>query len=116
MQSFIFPPKIVSEMNEAGQRNHRQLTPHSLYMCIRAVLKLINELHASVDTGVVLGVAIAIINMNTAPNVGVVNSPLDEPILLLPLPHTHSTLPPELVLVSTGIPEANMHMRMNGRT
>ena len=101
MQSLFFPPKIVSEMNEVDQRNHLQLTPCSLYTCIRAVLKLINELHASVDAGVVLGVAIAIINMNTAPNVGVVNSPLDEPILLLPLPHTHSTLPPELVLVST---------------
>ena len=94
MQSFIFPPKIVSEMNEAGQRNHRQLTPHSLYMCIRAVLKLINELHASVDAGVVLGVlAITIINMNTAPNAGVVDFLLDKPPILIPLPHVQSTLP-----------------------
>ena len=93
MQSFIFPPKIVSEMNEAGQRNHQQLTLHSLYTCIRAVLKLINELHASADAGVVLGVAITIINTNTAPNVGIVDFLLDKPPILIPLPHVQSTLP-----------------------
>ena len=116
MQSFIFLPKIISEMNEADSHNHWQLTPRSIHTYIRAVLKLINKLHASVDAGVVLGVAIVIININTAPNVGVVDFPLDEPPILLPLPHTQSTLPRELVFVSTIIPEANLYIRMDGRT
>ena len=42
MQSLIFPPEIVSEMNEADHCNHQILTPHSLYKYIIAVLKPLN--------------------------------------------------------------------------
>ena len=112
MQSFIFPPEIISEMNKADQRHHRTLTPRSLYTCIRSVLKLVNKLNANV----VLGEAIVITNMNTAPNSGVVDFPLDELPILLPLPPTQSNLPHEIVLYRTGIPEENLHIKMNERT
>ena len=49
------------------------------------MLKLINSLLASVDASVLPGGAIVIINMKTAPNTGVVDFPLDEPPILLPL-------------------------------
>ena len=111
MESFIFPPQIVSEMNKADQRHHRTLTPHSLYTCIRVVLKLVNELN--VDG--VLGVAIAITNMNTAPNAGVVYLPLDKPPIILSLSPTQSNLHHEILLYRTKIPEENLHIRMNGR-
>ena len=62
-------------------------------MCVRAVVKLINKLHTRVDEGVVLGVAITIINTNTAPNVGIVDFLLDKPPILIPLPYAQSTLP-----------------------
>ena len=84
-------------------------------MSIKAVLKLINKLHTSACAEDVLGVAIAILNMNTKPNASVVYFPLHEPPILLPLPHAQSTLPCELVLVSTTIPEANLHMIMDGK-
>ena len=111
MQSFIFSPGIVSDMNEVDQRNHRQLTPRSLYTCIRAVIKLINKQHA----GVILGVEISITNMNTSPNVGVVDFLLNEPPILFPLPPAQSNLPHDIVLYNTGIPETNLHIRMNER-
>ena len=93
-------------MNTADQRNHRQLTPRCLYTCIRAVLKLVNKL----DAGVVLGVAIVITNINTAPNAGVLDFPLDKPSILLSLPPTQSNLPHKMVLHRTGIPEEKLHI------
>ena len=98
MQVLIFPTKIVSKMNDMNQRNHRKLTPRSLYTCIRAVLRLINKEYASVVLA------------------GVVDCPLDKSPILLPLPLAQSKLPNELVLFSTIIPVANLYIRMNGRT
>ena len=75
-----------------------------------------NKLHTSVDAGVVLGVPIVILNMNTGPNTNVVDFTLHKPPILLPLPRIQSTLPHELVLVRATILEVNLHMRMDGRT
>ena len=83
-------------MNEADWRQHRTLMPGSLYTCIRAraVLRLVNKL----DTNVVFGVAVAITNMNTAPDANLVECLLNEPPVLFPLPSTQSNLPQEIVL------------------
>ena len=102
-------------MNEADHRNYWQLTSCSLYTSITAVLKLMNTPHASIYAGVLIGICIAILNMNTLPNTNVVDFPLHEPSILFPLPRAQSTLPHELVLVGTTIPEVNLHMRMHGR-
>jgi hypothetical protein len=95
MQAFIFPPKIVSEMNDADRRHHRTITPGSLYTCIRAVLKLVNEL----DYDVVFGVAVAITNMNTVQDANIVDLLTNEPPVLFPMPApTQPNLPHEIVL------------------
>ena len=112
MQSFVIPHDIVSEMNKTDNRHHNALTLCSLYTCIRAVLKQVNELNADV----VLGVVIAIANMNTAPDARVVDFPLNKLPFLLPLSPTQSNLPQEIVLHRTGIPKENLYIRMNRRT
>ena len=45
MQSFIFPPEIVHEMDEADQHNYRHLTLNAFYTSIKAVIKLMHELN-----------------------------------------------------------------------
>ena len=75
-----------------------------------------DKLHTNINAGVVLSVDIAILNMNMLPHRNVVGFPLHKPPILLPLPRVQSTLPHELVLVQTTIPEVNLHMRMHGRT
>ena len=89
MQSLLSLPHFLFEMNKADHRHYRTLTPHSLYMCIRAVLELVNTPNADI----VLSVDIATMNMNTALDTSVVDFPLNEPPILLPLPPTQSNLP-----------------------
>ena len=60
VQLFIFPLEIVHGMDKEDQCNYRQLTPSALYTSIKAVLKLMNKLHVSIDAGVVLGIYVAI--------------------------------------------------------
>ena len=98
MQLFIFPSKIVSEMN-------------SFHTCIRAVLKLVTKL----DVDVVLVVAIAITSMKTSLNANVMDFLLNEPPFLHPLPPTQANLPQEIVLHETGIQEDNPHIRLGDR-
>ena len=93
MQSFISPPEIVHEMDNADQRDYRQLTPSALYTSIKAMIKLLHELNKRIDAGVVLGGCVAILNMNSMPNTNILELPLHKPRILLPLPRTHSTLP-----------------------
>ena len=79
MQSFIFPPETVHEMDRVGQRNYWQLTPNVLYTSTKAVLKLLHELKKRINAGVVLGICVAILNMNTIPNTNALELPLHEP-------------------------------------
>ena len=63
-----------------------------------------------------LGVCVAILNMNLIPNTNLLELPHHEPPILLPLPRVHSTLAQELILIGTRIPDAHLDMRMDGRT
>ena len=74
------------------------------------------ELNKRINAGVVLGVCVAMLNMDSMPNTNVLELPLHEPRILLPLPHVHSTVPQEIVLVRSRIPDKYLHMGMKGRT
>ena len=112
MQSFIFPPEIVHEMDKADHRNYRQLTPSALYTSTKAVLKLMNKFHANNNTGIVLGVWVVILNMNMLPNTNILELSMHKPKILLPLKISQSTLPQELILIGTTIPEVHLYTRM----
>ena len=116
MQSFVIPPEIVHEMDKADRRNYRKLTPSARYTGIKAVPKLVHKLNKRIDTGIVLGVFVAILNMNATPNTHVLDLPLHELQILLPLPRAQSTLPQELLLTGTRIPDTHLDMGLNGRT
>ena len=70
-QSFIFPPEIFREMDEADHCDCREFTPSALYTSIKAVIKLMYDLNKRIDAGIVLGVCVAILNMISMPNTNV---------------------------------------------
>ena len=80
MQSFIFPPEIVHEMDAADHRANREITPSALYTSIKAVITLMNGLNGIIEAGAMYGVSVAsvcvtIINMNPMSNTSVLDPP-----------------------------------------
>ena len=73
MQSFIFPPEIVQEMDAADHYANWEITPSALYTSINAAIMLMNELNGIIKAGTtrsvcVASMCVAIINMNPMPN------------------------------------------------
>ena len=79
MQPFIFPPEIVHEMDEAVHCDYREFTLSALYTSIKAMTKLMYDLNESIGAGVVLGLCMAILNMNSIPNTNLLELPLHKP-------------------------------------
>ena len=79
MQSFIFPAEIVQEMDAADHRANQEITPSALYTSIKAVITLMYELNKIIEAGVVLGIGVAILNMNSMPNTTVLELPHHRP-------------------------------------
>ena len=119
MQSLIFPPNTVSDILNADHCHHRNMTPCSLYACIRGIIKLGNKL----DPNIVFGLAIAINNTNTN-TVNIVYfppqnfpPPNNKPQVLLPLPApTQSSLSNEIVLRQIEVQERNLRVSLGNRT
>ena len=56
-------------MNDVDCGHHRNILPTSLYVSIRAVIRLVNGL----DSNIVFGVGVAITNMNTTTYINIVD-------------------------------------------
>ena len=56
MQSFIFPPEIVQEMDAADHRAKREITHSALFTSIKAGVTLMSGLNGIIEAGVVHGV------------------------------------------------------------
>ena len=115
MQSFVFMIEIVHEMDAVDHCANREIRSSALYTSIQAVSKLMYELNKIIGAGVVLGVCVAILNMNSMPNTTLLELPHQETRILLPLHRAYSTLPQELVLTGTRIPDAYLDMGMDVR-
>ena len=119
MQSYIFPPEIIQEMDAADHHANWEIAPSALYT--RAVTTLMNRLNGIIEVGAMhgvcmAGVCVAILNMNLMSNMNVLEPPCRVPQILLSPLQRQSTLPHELSLRGTRIPDANLDMGMDGRT
>ena len=115
LQSFIFPSEIFHEMDEADYHDCRQLTSSACYTSTKAVIKQMCKVKEIIDAGFVLGICVAVANMNSMPNTNVLEPSLHKPRILLPLPRAQSTLPQELALTGTRIPDAYLDMGICGQ-
>ena len=91
-------------------------TPIVLYTSTKVVIKLMYKLSKRIEAGAVRGVCVAIPNMNSMPNTNILELPHHKPQILLPWPRAQSTLPQELILTGTRIPDAHLDMGMDVRT
>ena len=123
MQSFMFPQDIVQEMIRRDHCENREITPNALYTCIKSAITLICGLNGSVieegaiESVMVTGVCMAIINTNPSFHIVEVESPPPQAqrMLLLP-PQRPSPLPHQLSLTSTSISGDHLSMANDGTT